>query len=137
MLNYRNTPPTPVRLDNRNSGCGPVYCGSFELLLNLSDRGRPAISMVMLPRQQDQANLAKTPGPLASISISSNQGGTLSSQEQAPRPRINIFHEDLARHEQPIPVPFGKPSPCNQPNVSPSDLGLTRRQRDVLALMMQ
>ena len=51
MLKYRNTPPTPVGFDNRNSGCGPVYCGSFELLLNLSDRGRPAISVVVLPRQ--------------------------------------------------------------------------------------
>jgi hypothetical protein len=44
MLKYRNTSPTPVNgLDNRNSACGPVYCGCFTLLLNLSDRGRPVI----------------------------------------------------------------------------------------------
>ena len=139
MLKYRNSPPIPAsRLDESNSACGPVYCGSFELLLNLSDRGRPAFLVQVIPSQQHHANLGYTNEvtPIKSTPISNNPRATFSILEQAPSPDINIFREYLMA-DQPAPSSLGRQSRANQPNRSVSDLRLTGRQRDVLALMMQ
>src|SRR6266850_2576502 len=103
MHKYPNSPPTPVNgLDYRDSTCGAVYCGSFALLLHISDRGRPAISIVMLSTQQDQASLAKVPefGTFASIPKSDNRVETISALEQASRPSIHMSDAILARDEQ-------------------------------------
>ena len=51
--------------------------------------------------------------------------------------RMNVHAEILARNDTSAPQPNKKTPAINRSQLSPSDLGLTERQLDVVALMMQ
>ena len=124
--------------------------GLILLDLNLPDRDRfsvltdlreryPAISVVVLSGQQDRQSVVKALdlGALGYIPKSGQREVMLSALQLVFAGGIYIPPEILTRGEPPVSPP-GTQSPVSaRPNVSPSELGLTERQLDVLALMMQ
>jgi len=110
----------------------------FSLLAELRER-YPAISVVVLSGQQDRSSVVKALdlGALGYIPKSGQREVMLSALQLVFAGGIYIPPEILAREAQPLPGSGGAPPARDRPQVSPSDLGLTERQLDVLALMMQ
>jgi DNA-binding NarL/FixJ family response regulator len=110
----------------------------FSALTELGER-YPAISVVVLSAQQDRASVAKALdlGAMGFIPKSGRREVMLSALQLVFSGGRYIPPEILARPE-PAPVQQDEKQPApNGPEVSPADLGLTERQVDVLALMMQ
>jgi DNA-binding NarL/FixJ family response regulator len=128
------------------------YAGDLSLILldlNLPDRDGfsalsevreryPGISVVVLSGQHDRSSVVKALdlGALGFIPKSGQREVMLSALQLVFAGGIYIPPEILTRDSSP-PPPDGKPPTGSRPPVSPSDLGLTERQIDVLALMMQ
>jgi DNA-binding NarL/FixJ family response regulator len=110
----------------------------FSLLAELRER-YPAISVVVLSGQQDRSSVVKALdlGALGYIPKSGQREVMLSALQLVFAGGIYIPPEILAREAQPVPAAGVALPAGNRPQVSPSDLGLTERQLDVLALMMQ
>jgi DNA-binding NarL/FixJ family response regulator len=108
----------------------------FSLLAELRER-YPAMSIVVLSAAQDRANVVKALdlGALGYIPKSARREVLLGALQLVLAGGIYIPPEILAREELSHPAPsqpYGE-----RPIVSPADVGLTDRQLDVLALMMQ
>jgi len=110
----------------------------FSLLAELRER-YPAISVVVLSAQQDRSSVVKALdlGALGYIPKSGQREVMLSALQLVFSGGIYIPPEILTRNEQPAPSSGVKAPTGDRKPVSPSDLGLTGRQLDVLALMMQ
>jgi DNA-binding NarL/FixJ family response regulator len=110
----------------------------FSLLAELRER-YPAISVVVLSGQHDRASVVKALdlGALGYIPKSGQREVMLSALQLVFSGGIYIPPEILTRSEHPATSSGAKPPAGDRPPVSPSDLGLTGRQLDVLALMMQ
>ena len=110
----------------------------FTVLTELRER-YPAISIVVLSGQQDRASVTKALdlGALGFIPKSGQREVMLSALQLVFAGGIYIPPEILARDAQPAQTSGTKRPGTDRPRVSPSDLGLTGRQLDVLALMMQ
>jgi DNA-binding NarL/FixJ family response regulator len=123
MSNYpKNSSARDEGLYHNGSTCRPIcYCGSFVLLRNLSDRDVREISILILSSQHGQSNFAKE------LDLG-GMGLILKSGDREWTPRSLMFSRGSD---------VFCPSAANRPSASPSDLGLTDRQLDVLALMMQ
>jgi DNA-binding NarL/FixJ family response regulator len=111
----------------------------FSLLTELRER-YPAMSVVVMSALQDREHVAKALdlGALGFIPKSAQREVMLSALKLVFSGGIYIPPQILAR-EEPAPQAAPKPSAKKPdlPPVSPADLGLTGRQVDVLALMMQ
>jgi len=109
----------------------------FSLLAELRER-YPPISVVVLSAQQDRSSVvtALDLGALGYIPKSGQRGVMLSALQLVFSGGIYIPPEILTRNEQAPSSGVKAPTGDRKP-VSPSDLGLTGRQLDVLALMMQ
>jgi DNA-binding NarL/FixJ family response regulator len=109
----------------------------FSVLAELRDR-YPAISVVVLSGQHDRSSVVKALdlGALGFIPKSGQSEVMLSALQLVFAGGIYIPPEILGR-EEPSAAPPQAAKPSNRPHVSPADLGLTGRQLDVLALMMQ
>lgn len=107
----------------------------FSVLAELRER-YPAISVVVLSGQQDRASVVKALelGALGYIPKSGQREVMLSALQLVFAGGIYIPPEILARDA--VTAQPGAKSP-ERPRGSPSDLGLTERQLDVLSLMMQ
>ena len=123
--------------------------GLILLDLNLPDRdgfsvladlraAYPAISVVVLSGQQDRNSVVKALdlGALGYIPKSGQREVMLSALQLVFAGGIYIPPEIL-RAEAPAPPMGAQPPSGGRPLVQPSELGLTERQLDVLALMMQ
>jgi DNA-binding NarL/FixJ family response regulator len=107
----------------------------FSMLAELRERN-PAVSVVVLSAAQDRANVIKALdlGAMGYIPKSARNEVMLSALQLVFAGGIYIPPEILAReHLSHTAVP----SAGGRAIVSPADLGLTDRQLDVLALMMQ
>jgi DNA-binding NarL/FixJ family response regulator len=109
----------------------------FSVLAELRERF-PAMSVVVLSGQQDRASVIKALdlGAQGFIPKSGQREVMLKALQLVFAGGVYIPPEVLARNEAPAP-PGEKPPAADRPRVSPADLGLTGRQLDVLALMMQ
>jgi len=110
----------------------------FSVLTELGER-YPAISVVVLSAQQDRASVVKALdlGALGFIPKSGQREVMLSALQLVLAGGIYIPPEILGRDEPSARPPDEKPPVATRPAVSPSDLGLTERQVDVLSLMMK
>jgi DNA-binding NarL/FixJ family response regulator len=108
----------------------------FAVLAELRER-YPAISIVVLSALQDRASVIRALdcGALGYIPKSAKREVMISALKLILAGGIYIPPEILAREELTTSSPT--PSVHGQQKISPSDLGLTDRQLDVLALMMQ
>ena len=108
----------------------------FSALAEVRQR-YPTISVVVLSGQHDRASVVKALdlGALGFIPKSGQREVMLSALQLIFAGGRYIPPEILDRDDPTAPPP--KPPPGRLPTVSPSDLGLTERQIDVLALMMQ
>ena len=110
----------------------------FSALAELRER-YPALSVVVLSGQHDRSSVARALdlGALGFIPKTGQREVMLSALQLVFAGGIYIPPEILA-HEEPSAAqsPGSRPA-SDRPRVSPSDLGLTGRQLDVLALMMQ
>jgi DNA-binding NarL/FixJ family response regulator len=108
----------------------------FSMLGELRER-YPAMSVVVLSGVQDRATVMKALelGAVGFIPKSASHELMRSALQLVFAGGVYIPPEILAR-EQPISAPR-KPSVGGRIIVSPADVGLTDRQLDVLALMMQ
>ena len=124
--------------------------GLILLDLNLPDRDGfsalsevreryPAISVVVLSGQHDRSSVIKALdlGALGFIPKSGQREVMLSALQLVFAGGIYIPPEILTRDALTTPPRDAKPPGGGRPPASPSDLGLTERQIDVLALMMQ
>jgi DNA-binding NarL/FixJ family response regulator len=124
--------------------------GLILLDLNLPDRDGfsalsevreryPAISVVVLSGQADRSTVVKALdlGALGFIPKSGQREVMLSALQLVFAGGVYIPPEILSRETSITPEAGPKPSTGRLPCASPSDLGLTERQIDVLALMMQ
>jgi DNA-binding NarL/FixJ family response regulator len=124
--------------------------GLILLDLNLPDRDGftalsevreryPAISVVVLSGQHDRSTVVKALelGALGFIPKSGQREVMMSALQLVFAGGIYIPPEILSRDLSITPPPGPKPGAGGRPPASPSDLGLTERQIDVLALMMQ
>jgi DNA-binding NarL/FixJ family response regulator len=109
----------------------------FSALTKLGER-YPAIPVVVLSAQQDRdsVNRALDLGALGFITKSGQFEVMVKALELVIAGGIYIPPEILAR-DQPLARQPDEKQPANRPSVSPADLGLTRRQVEVLSLMMQ
>jgi DNA-binding NarL/FixJ family response regulator len=98
----------------------------------------PAISIVVLSGQQDRASVVKALelGALGYITKSAPPEVMRSALKLVFAGGVYIPPEILTR-DSPTTQPTAKPPANEHLPASPSDLGLTGRQLDVLALMMQ
>jgi len=108
----------------------------FSALSEIRER-YPAISVVVLSGQHDRSSVVKALdlGALGFIPKSGQREVMLSALQLVFAGGVYIPPEILARDTSITPPPG--PTPASLPPASPSDLGLTERQLDVLALMMQ
>ena len=110
----------------------------FELLAELRQR-HPATSIVVLSGFHDRANVVRAldHGALGFIPKSARREVMVSALNLVFSGGVYIPPEILAPPDQSA----GQPPPAckapDKPRASPADLGLTERQIDVLALMMQ
>ena len=110
----------------------------FSVLEELRER-YPAMSVVVLSALQDRDNIDKALdlGALGFIPKSTNREVMLSALQLVFAGGIYVPPEILV-HEQPsAPHSAAKRPAAGLPHVSPAELGLTARQIDVLALMME
>lgn len=107
----------------------------FAVLGEMRER-YPAISIVVLSGQQDRSSVAKALelGALGYIPKSGQRDVMLSALQLVFAGGIYIPPEILARTDLPAPQPAKTHA---NGAATPADLGLTERQLDVLALMMQ
>jgi DNA-binding NarL/FixJ family response regulator len=110
----------------------------FSVLADLRE-AYPAISVVVLSGQQDRNSVVKALdlGALGYIPKSGQREVMLSALQLVFAGGIYIPPEILMRAEPPAPHTGAQPPEGGPPLAQPSDLGLTERQLDVLALMMQ
>jgi DNA-binding NarL/FixJ family response regulator len=110
----------------------------FEVLADLRER-HPAISTVVLSAFNDRENVAKAleAGALGFIPKSSTRAVMLSAFRLIFSGGIYIPPEILMHRETAPSQPRPDTSGTQSGSLSPRDLGLTDRQVDVLALMMQ
>jgi DNA-binding NarL/FixJ family response regulator len=110
----------------------------YSMLTELRER-YPAIAVVVLSGQQDRGSVIKALdlGALGFIPKSGQRTVMLGALQLVFAGGIYIPPEMLAREEPPVPHRGAKQPAADRPRASPSDLGLTGRQLDVLALMMQ
>ena len=108
----------------------------FSMLAELRERN-PAVSVVVLSATQDRANVMKALdlGAMGYIPKSARNEVMLSALQLVFAGGIYIPPEVLAREHLSQTAPTA--SGVGRAIVSPADLGLTDRQLDVLALMMQ
>ena len=106
----------------------------FSMLAELRERN-PAVSVVVLSATQDRATVIKALdlGAMGYIPKSARNEVMLSALQLVFAGGIYIPPEALAREHLSPPRASG----VGRAIVSPADLGLTDRQLDVLALMMQ
>ena len=110
----------------------------FSVLTELGER-YPAISVVVLSAQQDRGSVVRALdlGALGFIPKSGQREVMLGALQLVFAGGIYIPPEILARDEPSAQRHDEKQPVTNRPSVSPTDLGLTERQVDVLSLMMQ
>jgi len=108
----------------------------FSALAEVRER-YPAVSVVVLSGQHDRGSVVKALdlGALGFIPKSGQREVMLSALQLVFAGGIYIPPEILTREA--AAQPGAKPAASERPHASPSDLGLTGRQLDVLALMMQ
>ena len=108
----------------------------FEVLAELRERC-PAIAVVVMSAMQDRANVTKVLdlGAVGFIPKSARREVMLSALQLVFAGGVYVPPEILARGETPSSVP----APLREARgfVVPTDVGLSDRQLDVLALMMQ
>jgi DNA-binding NarL/FixJ family response regulator len=107
----------------------------FSVLAELRER-YPAISVVVLSGQQDRSSVVKALdlGALGYIPKSGQRKVMLTALQLVFEGGIYIPPEILSRD---APTAVQHPPGSERPHASPADLGLTGRQLDVLALMME
>jgi DNA-binding NarL/FixJ family response regulator len=110
----------------------------FHMLTDLHEH-YPAISVVVLSASNDRDNVVRALdlGALGFIPKSARRAVMLSALQLIFSGGIFIPPEILIREEAPPPQVASKQPAADRPNVSPADLGLTKRQLEVLALMTQ
>jgi DNA-binding NarL/FixJ family response regulator len=116
----------------------------FSVLADLR-KCYPSISVVVISAHQDRDNVVRALdlGALGFIPKSASRKVILSALQLVFSGGIYIPPQALSRLEPPSAAPqppapgVARISRPGQPAVSPADLGLTERQVDVLALMMQ
>jgi len=110
----------------------------FSVLSELRER-HPAISVVVLSARQDRDSVVKALdlGALGFIPKSGQRDVMLSALQLVFAGGIYIPPEILAREDLSLPSPMLTRVAADTAPVTPTDLGLTGRQLDVLALMMQ
>jgi DNA-binding NarL/FixJ family response regulator len=108
----------------------------FSLLAELRER-YPAVSIVVMSALQDRDNVAKALdlGALGFIPKSAQREVMLGALKLVFSGGIYIPPQILAREEAASAQP--RPKQPDRPAASPAELGLTERQVEVLALMMQ
>lgn len=108
----------------------------FDVLAELREQ-YPAISVVVLSALQDRSVVLKAldGGASGYIPKSAKREVMISALKLVFAGGIYIPPEVLAREELSSPAPA--PANNERSRISPTDLGLTERQVDVLALMMQ
>ena len=109
----------------------------FAMLAELRER-HPAISVVMLSAFNDRDNVVKAldGGALGFIPKTGSRELLLSALRLILAGGIYIPPEILTRAPPAAPAVADQPAPAER-RPSPAELGLTERQVDVLALMMQ
>jgi DNA-binding NarL/FixJ family response regulator len=110
----------------------------FQILTDLHE-SYPAISVVVLSASNDRDNVLRALdlGALGFIPKSARRAVMLSALQLVFSGGIFIPPEILVREEAPPPRIAPKQSAADRPNVLSADLGLTKRQLEVLALMTQ
>lgn len=110
----------------------------FEVLAELRER-HPGISTVVLSAFNDRENIARAldVGALGFIPKSSTREVMLSALRLIFSGGIYIPPDILVHRETALSQPRPYTSGTESRSLSPRDLGLTERQMDVLALMMQ
>jgi len=111
----------------------------FELLTELRER-HPTIPVVVLSGHHDRANVVRALdlGALGFIPKTAKRAVLVNAISLVLSGGIYVPPEILARQPPPASArPGGTPDHGNKPRTSPRDLGLTDRQVEVLALMMQ
>src|SRR6266511_5126098 len=109
----------------------------FNLLAQLREHS-PQVSIVILSASTDRDDVLRALdlGAVGFIPKSTQRAVMLSALQLVLSGGIYIPPEILAREELP-PSPASKQFATGRSRVSPTDLGLTERQVEVLALMMQ
>jgi DNA-binding NarL/FixJ family response regulator len=109
----------------------------FEVLGEIRER-HPTIPVVVLSGYHDRANVVRALdlGALGFIPKTAQRRVLLSAISLVLSGGIYIPPEILGRHEKPA-EPGTRPPATRKSTSSPRDLGLTDRQVEVLALMMQ
>lgn len=110
----------------------------FSLLAELREQ-YPAISIIVLSAQQDRGSVVKALelGALGFIPKSAQREVMLTALQLIFAGGIYIPPEILSREEPMLSQSSPKGSAASPPRVSPSDVGLTERQLEVLTLLMQ
>jgi DNA-binding NarL/FixJ family response regulator len=110
----------------------------FSMLAELGER-YPATSVVVLSAQQDRGSVVKALdlGALGFIPKSAQREVMLAALELVFAGGVYIPPEILSRQEPVLPHSAPQPPATGSSLGSPRDLGLTERQLEVLALMMQ
>src|SRR5262249_51770342 len=108
----------------------------FDVLSELRER-HPAMSVVVLSAQQDRASVVKALdlGALGFIPKSGQRDVMLSALRLVFAGGIYIPPEILAKDAGPAPESRERADAAPRP--TPAELGITERQLDVLALLMQ
>ena len=111
-------------------------CNGFAFLAELRNR-YPAVSVVVLSAAQDPDNVMKALelGALGYIPKSAEGDVILNALRLVLSGGIYVPPEILAHAELSLSAP--RPRPTDQTQTSPATVGLTDRQLDVLALVMQ
>jgi DNA-binding NarL/FixJ family response regulator len=110
----------------------------FSVLTELGER-YPTLSVVVLSGQQDRDSVVRALdlGALGFIPKSGQREVMVSALQLIFAGGIYIPPEILTRGKPSAGEPAKTPAAAAQPHASPSDLGLTERQIEVLALIMQ
>jgi DNA-binding NarL/FixJ family response regulator len=110
----------------------------FSMLAELEER-YPALSVVVLSAQHDRESVARALdlGALGFIPKSGQREVMVGALQLVFAGGIYIPPEILARDKSSAAEPSRTGTAVGRPRASPSDLGLTERQIEVLALIMQ